>query len=109
MNRTKLVGLFLLLLIWAGCKKDDDEKKELKAAFEWQLTAEPGKVNFTNRSSNAVSYEWNFDDGTASTQLNPVKTYNQNGEYIVTLKAFGTGATETVADTVTVNNIPKLN
>jgi len=109
MNRTILFGLFLLLIIWAGCKKDDNDKNVLKAAFEWQLTNEPGKVIFTNKSTNAVTYEWNFDDGTASTQLNPVKTYNVNGVYIVTLKAFGTGAIESVADTVTVNNIPKLN
>ncbi|MBE0637678.1 MAG: PKD domain-containing protein [Bacteroidales bacterium] len=99
-----LFGLFLLLVIWAGCKKDEDSK-DLKADFDWTLQQEPGKVIFTNKSSNAISYEWNFDDGTFSTQTNPTKTYQQNGSYIVTLKAFGTGATESVNDTIVVNNI----
>lgn len=96
---------FVLMLAWTGCNKDED-KNELKAAFAWTLQQEPGKVIFTNQSSNAVSYEWNFDDGTSSTQMSPTKNYLQNGNYIVTLKAFGTGETQTASDTVVVNNIP---
>lgn len=101
-------GLVILVLIWTGCKKDEDSK-ELKAAFEWTLQQEPGKVIFTNKSANAITYEWTFDDGTFSTQANPTKTYIQNGNYIVTLKAFGTTATESVKDTVVVNNIAAIN
>lgn len=40
---------------------------------------------FTNTSSNASSYLWNFGDGNTSTIQNPVHTYNNPGTYTVTL------------------------
>lgn len=109
-NRTMIKPVFLaccvvVLLLWAGCKKDDDNN-ELKAIFDWELTEEPGKVIYTNRSLNADIYEWNFGDGTFSTVTSPQKTYGQNGDFIVTLKAFGSGNIVSVSDTITVNNIP---
>ncbi len=42
-------------------------------------------VNFTDQSSNASSWFWNFGDGTTSTQQNPVHTYTGYGSYTVTL------------------------
>lgn len=100
-----LVSFMVFVLFWSACSKDKDDKKEVKAAFSWELIEEPGKVLFTNLSSNAVSYEWNFDDGTSSTIASPTKVYNRNGEYIVTLKAFGEKKIHSVYDTVTVDNI----
>ncbi len=46
-----------------------------------------GTLSFTNGSSNANSYEWDFGDGTTSTEENPVHTYTSNGEFEVTLTA----------------------
>ncbi|HPA11601.1 MAG TPA: PKD domain-containing protein [Bacteroidales bacterium] len=100
-----LVSFMVFVLFWSACSKDKGDKKEVKAAFSWELIEEPGKVLFTNLSSNAVSYEWNFDDGTSSTVASPTKVYNRNGEYIVTLKAFGEKKIHSVYDTVTVDNI----
>jgi len=44
-------------------------------------------VNFTNTSSNSTSWNWNFGDGNTSTQQNPSNTYNNPGQYTVTLIA----------------------
>lgn len=44
-------------------------------------------VNFTNNTSNATSYEWDFGDGETSTEANPSHTYAQDGVYEVTLIA----------------------
>jgi gliding motility-associated-like protein len=44
-------------------------------------------VDFTNLSSNANSYEWNFGSVTTSTVTNPSYTYNQEGIYSTTLTA----------------------
>ena len=44
-------------------------------------------VDFTNLSSNANSYEWNFGSLTTSTLTNPSYTYNQEGIYSTTLTA----------------------
>ena len=42
-------------------------------------------VSFTNTSSYGTGYLWNFDDGTTSTEQNPVHNYTQNGNYHVSL------------------------
>jgi PKD repeat protein len=40
-------------------------------------------------SLNATSYEWDFGDGTSSTEVNPVKVYTEIGEYPVLLTING--------------------
>lgn len=52
----------------------------------------PMLVTFTNTSSGATSYLWNFGDGTTSTTISPTHTYNNNNvgttvTYTVTLTA----------------------
>ena len=48
----------------------------------------PLTVNFTNNSTNAYSYFWNFGDNIGqSWGINPTYTYNQNGIYTVELTA----------------------
>ena len=45
----------------------------------------PYTSNFTNLSTNATSYLWNFGDGSTSTQASPSHTYNTAGSFTVTL------------------------
>ncbi|MCU0437625.1 MAG: PKD domain-containing protein [Raineya sp.] len=45
------------------------------------------EINFTNFSSGATFYQWDFGDGETSQETNPKHAYKQAGEYIVTLKA----------------------
>lgn len=48
----------------------------------------PLTVSFTDQSTNATGWEWNFGDGIGtSTQQNPNYTYNSAGTYTVTLTA----------------------
>jgi gliding motility-associated-like protein len=44
-------------------------------------------VEFTNRSSSASHYYWDFGDNTNSTELNPSHTYQKSGLYKVCLTA----------------------
>ncbi len=44
--------------------------------------------SFTNTSTGATSYLWNFGDGTTSTLENPTHTYSTSGIYVVTLTAY---------------------
>ncbi len=55
------------------------------------LTGE--EIFFTNDSYNATWFEWDFGDGTFSTAVNPVKSYNSTGIFNVELKAFGKNGT----------------
>jgi PKD repeat protein len=44
-------------------------------------------VQFTNLSTNAISYLWDFGDGNTSTQVNPSHTYTFSGTFNVKLLA----------------------
>lgn len=47
----------------------------------------PATINFTNRSTGAVSYTWDFGNGETSTDETSHVTYDQPGSYTVVLKA----------------------
>lgn len=44
-----------------------------------------GTIMFTDSSSNAVSWFWNFGDGTSSMEQNPIHVYNSIGTFTVIL------------------------
>ncbi|GAA3638079.1 PKD domain-containing protein [Flavivirga jejuensis] len=48
---------------------------------DWQT------YTFTNSTTNAVSYIWDFGDNTSSTDFEPTKTYSEAGDFMVTLTA----------------------
>lgn len=79
------------------------------AAFTQSVTqgCGPLTVAFTHPGSGAVSWQWNFGDGTNSLVQNPTHTYIDAGSYNVTLtvtNAAGCVSTTTVNNAVTVQN-----
>ena len=44
-------------------------------------------VSFTNQSSDADTYQWDFGDGKTSSEVNPIHSYESAGTYTVTLIA----------------------
>jgi len=69
------------------------------ADFSASTTAgcSPTQVSFVNQSSNAVSYSWQFGNGSSSQVLNPTHIYNIPGTYDVTLVAMdASGCTDTL-------------
>ncbi|GAB4245308.1 MAG: hypothetical protein Tsb0034_23780 [Ekhidna sp.] len=92
-------AMFLL-----SCNKDDGETTpEPVASFTFSIDEETGGiVTFTNTSKDADSYLWDFDDGTTSTQENPVKTYTEDGEYAVSLTATNEAGEDEDIQTVTI-------
>lgn len=56
------------------------------ASFSYK-TKHPHYVYFTNKSSKADSYNWDFGDGQTSKEESPVHKYKSKGVYKVTLKA----------------------
>lgn len=75
--------LMALSIIMVSCNA------EQSADFDFELTSgeAPIDISFNNTSSNAVSFNWNFGDGTESKEENPTKTYYHAGTYNVTLTA----------------------
>jgi gliding motility-associated-like protein len=64
-------------------------------------------VYFTNQSTNALYYMWNFGDGDTSTEENPVHTYLLSGDYLACLTANNDGGCpSTSCILITVKLIP---
>jgi PKD repeat protein len=59
-------------------------------------------ITFTNTSSNATSYQWNFGDAGTSTLTSPIHTYTFDGNYTVTLIATNGCDTDTFTFLVTI-------
>ena len=95
----------LALVFIAGCKKDSEATS---AAFSFSGDGKyaPDTVKFTNSSTGAISYTWDFGDNTKSFDLNPTHVYAHGGSYNVKLTANGAGGSSTVNKTVTVLNHP---
>ncbi len=55
------------------------------AAFEYAVDGMT--VTFTNKSTDAVAYKWDFGDGENSKETNPTHEYASSGEYTVQLTA----------------------
>lgn len=58
-------------------------------------------IHFTNNSTNATSYFWNFGDGNTSILTNPTHTYTSSGNFTVILIAYNASVCGTISDTVT--------
>jgi PKD repeat protein len=56
-------------------------------------------VTFTNTSTNATNYTWQFGDGNTASQQTPSYTYNNAGTYSVTLYAINTACNDTSVST----------
>ncbi|MGX7668455.1 T9SS type A sorting domain-containing protein [Flavobacterium pedocola] len=66
----------------------------LHSDFSYQINS--NTVNFTNLSANFTALEWDFGDGTTSTEPNPSHVYTSGGIKIVKLKAIRNGCEETI-------------
>jgi|GEM_PF-665222 len=63
-------------------------------------------VTFTNSSSNANTYAWDFGDNSGSTEANPTHTYTNDGPYTVALIATNACGSVTTTQTVTIATPP---
>ncbi|MEN0002897.1 MAG: PKD domain-containing protein [Bacteroidota bacterium] len=55
--------------------------------FSNELACDGTTVDFTNLSTNAFAYLWEFGDGSTSTEVSPSYTYSAPGTYTVTLSS----------------------
>lgn len=82
--KNKILFTALLVVLFAGCKKEEPEAEPV-AKFSYSVNDKT--VTFTNQSLNAKSFYWTFGDGSATSEMSPVKKYSSAGTYTVTLKA----------------------
>ncbi|MEM9929965.1 MAG: PKD domain-containing protein [Bacteroidota bacterium] len=66
------------------------------------LTQDGATVILTNTSQQAVNFNWNFGDGTTSTDVNPTHTYTESGLYTITLNALNNSCGRTITQLVNI-------
>lgn len=66
-------------------------------------------VNFTNTSTFADGFLWDFGDGTTSIEENPTHTYSANGEYEVTMVAYKCEQINTSSQSINITSYPAIN
>ncbi|SDL30784.1 PKD domain-containing protein [Catalinimonas alkaloidigena] len=80
---------YILLLVPAavlvqGCSQDEAAPDP---DIFYQVATNGMEVTFTNETTGATAYEWDFGDGETSTEASPTHTYPGKGKYVVTLYA----------------------
>lgn len=79
------------------------------ADFSYTIECLGNPTSFTDASTGAVAWQWNFGDGSPpSTLQNPTHTYSAPGSYIVQLVVTGAnGCRDTIRKSVPVNPLPR--
>lgn len=104
MRLGKVTGVVLAFaILFASCNEDEPA---LLPVANFSYVANELVVTFTNTSQNAVSYAWDFGNGTSSTEKEGVVTYAADGEYKVKLTATNVdGVTHSKEEMITVAKI----
>lgn len=96
-QNTLLLTVLSFSLALAGCSKDtngsefsDDDPMQIRAAFDASDTEvyKGDPVSFSNKTLDADRYEWDFGDGTTSTDASPSHYFTACGGYSVKLTAY---------------------
>ena len=77
------------------------------ASPSFMTSLDENTVTFTNTSTDATSYSWDFGDGNTSTESDPIHTYSVDGEYTVVLTATNDCGSETITQIVTTSSAPQ--
>jgi PKD repeat protein len=97
-----LLGLSVFVPVFYSCSKDE-EKKVPEALFSFTAGGDGRTITFTNESTDANSYAWDFGDGETSTEASPVHIFPALGKYTITLTATGSGGENTFTYEITVS------
>ena len=106
-NTQHKIMICILLALMAGCdleKVDGPGGGSLKAVFS--VPAGPFyqdcNIKFTNSSTGAATYAWDFGDGNTSASASPEHSYTISGNFSVRLTATGNGVSEDTTIQITV-------
>jgi PKD repeat protein len=93
------------------CEKIKVICSPVKANFTATNTCKGTETVFTDQSTNAISWTWNFgDNSSSSSEINPLHIYSSAGTYGVTLiVADAKSCTDTLTKTIEIFNPPTAN
>lgn len=108
------ISVLMLGLALIACKKDEPKLSgnASTAAFTFVVNKTPGGdtlpfrnvVAFTNNSSSAFTYLWDFGDANTSVLPNPVHTFGAGSSFLVRLTSVGQNGNNTTSQTVSLES-----
>ncbi|MEA3445536.1 MAG: PKD domain-containing protein [Bacteroidota bacterium] len=110
--------LLLFAIVLASCTKEETNNPDNNnndtttlapiPDFSYTLLGNypPVEVTFTNKSLLASSFNWEFGDGTTSTEKNPTHLYSYAGSFFVKLTAYNNDTSKSKSKTVIIPEIP---
>jgi len=91
-------GTICTMLPNLSCKKEKNNASGVKAVFSY--VADGFKLNFTDYSTNAKEYFWDFGDNDTAIVANPIHVYHSKGEFLAKLTVTNGQESNTFTDTV---------
>lgn len=86
MKNIKIVALVMLTMFFLTCSSSDDVNGPLA---DFQFLVEGTQVTFNGTVANANTINWEFGDGSTSSEEDPVYAYAAAGEYTVVMTVTG--------------------
>jgi len=97
-------GIVLLIAIPLFTLFSCEKVPETNFTYSPMDNPEAGEyIAFENTTPEAISYEWDFGDGTASSQENPEHKFAEAGNFEVTLTATNDAGAQPKIETLTIN------
>ncbi len=88
MKRLKYYLLAFIILFFLGCEQQSETETPLACFSVSNDDASVGEIiSFSNCSTNASNYLWDFGDGNTSGEISPTHAYEEAGQYVVKLTA----------------------
>jgi len=100
---TKIFTFIFLagIIIFSACEKNVPSASFTHSSGSYE---EGDTVYFTSTSSKANSFQWDFGDGSTSTDENPYHIYSTTGTYEVSLKVTGEDGSDEAKESITIKD-----
>jgi PKD domain-containing protein len=92
-----VIPAILAIVGFSACKKNQSGPQP---TVNYSIAVSGDTVSFTNLTTGASTYKWDFNDGTTSTDKNPVHVYPHKGKYVPTLYAISASGVSAEGSTV---------
>ncbi|MBL7113018.1 MAG: PKD domain-containing protein [Bacteroidales bacterium] len=94
------LAIIAVILMFSACKKPP----EASFTHSSDNYEEGDTVNFISTSTDANSLDWDFGDGSTSTDESPMHIYNSTGTYTVSLTATNDDGSDEASESVTIKD-----
>jgi PKD repeat protein len=101
---TEYLGTWRFTLVHYDNPADEPPIPAPKPVAGFTYVADGATVTFTNTSTLADSYAWDFGDNTTSTETDPVHTFPGDGSYNVSLTAHNDNGDDTYSQTIIISS-----